>query len=39
MWALWPTTVPAPMTVASTAVQWMIVPSWMLLSAPTTIRP
>ncbi len=37
MWALCPTTQRAPMIVAWIAVQWMIVPSWMLVYSPTVM--
>ena len=39
MWALCPTTQPAPITVGSTGVQWITVPSWMFVRAPTLIVP
>ena len=39
MCTLCPTVTSSPMIVGRAAVVWMIEPSWMLVRAPTSIRP
>ena len=39
MCTLCPTVTSSPMSVGRTAVVWMIEPSWMLVRAPTSMRP